>query len=151
MLYSHYTERHILIATIIWFSNSKSFWPAHLLLLQDNCVELSFLARISSTANPFFITVVKVVMRLELSSVAGLASASIFTVAAKFQNQAQSWIPHEKLHGACVFLDYFFQKISEWARLVVFDISCDFGKKIWFSDDSHTLVNMCTYCLRKTT
>ena len=105
-------ERHI-DSNNYFVEQLEIFLACTSFLLQDNCVELSFLARISSTANPFFITVVKVVMHLELSSVEGLASASIFTVAAKFQNQAQSWIPHEKLHGACVFLDYFFQKISE--------------------------------------
>ena len=138
MFYSYYTERHILIATIILLSNSRSLWPAHLLLLQDNCVELSFLARISSTANPFFIIVVKVVIHFR----------QYFHCSCQVSKPSSVLDSRPKITWGMCFLD-FFRKISEWARLAVFDISCDFGQKRWFSDDSHTLVNIYAYCVRK--
>ena len=44
-------------------------------------------------------------LQLDWLAIADWAYASIFAVAVQFQDKDQFWIPHQKLHGACV-LDF---------------------------------------------
>ena len=87
---------------------------------------------------PFFIIVVKVVIHFR----------QYFHCSCQVSKPSSVLDSPPKITWGMCFLD-FFRKISEWARLAVFDISCDFGQKRWFSDDSHTLVNIYAYCVRK--
>ncbi len=49
-------------------------------------------------------------LQLDGLRIAEWAYAGIIAVAVRFQNQDQFWIPHQKLHGACVF--DFFKKLK---------------------------------------
>ena len=52
------------------------------------------------------VVVTVVIVQLDWLRIAEWAYAGIFAVAVRFQNQDQFWIPHQKLHVACV-LDFF--------------------------------------------